>query len=150
MAEVLQQLHREPQREMPSQSVSWQTFLSNFHAVDLIYQQQILFVLRTDTLLDALRMFNANKISSCPVYDEDTNKFVGMVDVLDVAAACVARRGTSSAQELEGLTMDKIMNASQRDEMKTASDSSSLFHIMNMLSDPQTHRVVLINDKGKV
>jgi len=60
---------------------------------------RIKFVDRDDTIADTLTLLAKNKILSAPVYDSDSNRFVGFIDVLDLVTHIVQETTHPSQQQ---------------------------------------------------
>jgi len=134
--------------------VPWSRFLYYFKARDLTHDQQLIFVNNTDTVLESLRTLTESKTQSTPVYDQDENKFIGSIDMLDLVAFLTFLRSDASVEEsVKGLVQQpvgQILNLSHRNEWKLVSQEINLFEVIKMLSDPNLHRVGLTGENQKV
>jgi CBS domain-containing protein len=132
----------------------WPWFLHKYKAKDLISHQQLVFVDAKDTILEALRTLATNKILAVPVYDEEGNKFIGSLDVLDAVAYLTFLQTVvprpEQIKELHHQRVHALLNISKRNEWTVLSDQSGLLSVMVTMLERGAHRVALEDEKGKI
>jgi len=118
---------------------------------------QILFFNKDETVKQALEELTYNRVVSAPVYDDDLNKFIGFVDVLDLACYCadkfppglLSKEKEIQAQDMERQVMDQpvtcLIDKSGRNKFMTLDKRDPIARVFATLSHPDIHRVAIID-----
>jgi len=132
-------------------------FLERWRIKDLLELDrhfQLEFVEEDDTVLTVLQKMKSKNISSLPVRDKATRKFVGIIDVLDIVTFCCTKYATintnawESYQQMESFAKTKcsyILNISGRNDWRVMSENRPLADLITILSTPHIHRVGIID-----
>jgi CBS domain-containing protein len=117
------------------------------------------FVEEDDTVLMILEKMKKYAITSLPIRDSKTRRFIGIIDVLDIVTFAITKFATvhlqayESYQQMESFAKTKasvIHNISGRNQWVTIHERKPFAALVQMLSDPHTHRVGVINDRMEV
>jgi len=116
-------------------------------------------VVESTTIAEFLDVLSRFKISSAPIIDSQ-NVIKGWVDMLDLITATTTRfssislltdPGSQSQLETFSTTLVKdIANISERNQFTTVPPSCTLLRVLELLSQPNCHRVVITDDKNTV
>lgn len=117
-------------------------------------------------LYEGFQILLQNNIVSAPVYDAETKKYTGFLDIRDLVGFVVFVYDTQQVHDntqLEELikhgqqhyktaTTDgiSIKYLSRRNRFHPVSEKSSLFEVCQVLSSPDIHRVPVLNAEGRV
>lgn len=133
-------------------------FGSNLSARSLIQTKYSLVILKKDEKVsEAISKLGYWKISSAPVVSEK-QKLSGLVDMLDLLTFAGGKMAfknpdpTSSrkaANEFLNKTVGDLIDVSGRDELYLIYDNSPFQEVINMLSKPNIHRVIVKNEEDK-
>jgi CBS domain-containing protein len=112
---------------------------------------------------DALRLMELENILSLPVIDHDVNKFIGFIDVLDIAGYVLALwRKISPELDEKRFPADMYMNHSVSEVLNFShwnypvfiSENASMRELLAMLNEPKyhqrLHRVAVVRDSKVV
>jgi len=112
------------------------------------------YVEEEDVVLTVIQKMKQRNISSLPVRDKSSKKFVGIIDVLDIVTfactkyATVSTNAYESYQQMETFAKTKcsyLLNISGRNAWKVLSENRPLSDLLVVLSNPHIHRVGIIN-----
>jgi len=112
-----------------------------------------------DILLTLMEKMKKHNITSLPVRDTRTKKFLGIVDVLDLTTYAITKFSTlhrqayESYQQMESFAKTKVkylFDLSGRNKWITLNERRPFGELVKALSDRHTHRVGIINDRGEV
>jgi len=108
------------------------------------------------TLMEKMKKF---KISSLPVRDSQANRFIGIVDVLDLVTFAITKFSTipiqayEAYQQMESFAKTKVkhlLDISGRNKWVTIQERKPFAQLVLLLSDRHIHRVAIVNDKNDV
>jgi CBS domain-containing protein len=141
----------------------WRRFLSELKVEDLLgsastkelkadMTSRIAFLNKDDSIKEAVELMTVNKIISAPVYDDNSNRFIGFVDMLDLATLCIQRIAQSGGnvleqRELEDMTVEKVIDLSGRNAWCPLDRTAPLHDLFATLCRPDVHRVPIIDSK---
>jgi len=99
------------------------------------------------------------RIAALPIRDPKGNKFIGIVDVLDLVVFAITKFETvplqayEAYQQMESFAKTKVkhlLDLSGRNPWVTIHERKPFAQLVLMLSDKHTHRVAVINDRHEV
>lgn len=151
-------------------TMEWREFINLFKIEDLMGRRsnaelksdmlsKILFFNKDDTVQDAIEELTVTKVVSAPVYDDAENKFIGFIDMLDLACYCADQFGpdlfqkdkSEQAQEIERNLMQQpvsaLMDKSGRDKWLTLDRKDPLSRLFATLAHPDIHRVPIVDNE---
>jgi len=139
---------------------AWLEYLKTVPVNSLVPKEgfRLLTVAPEATVEDVVKLFEKHHILSAPVKDMDTHTYLGLVDVLDLANFCVEEFGTRRVDEIDTLHQERvfstkkvkeIIDISARDPWVPVSDSASMLSLMQILADPDIHRVPIVSKDGR-
>jgi len=132
-------------------------FLSRWRIKDLLEHNvpfHLQFVEEEDTVMTVIQKMRDHNISSLPVRDKTTKKFVGIIDVLDIVTfsctkyATVTTNAYEGYQQMETFAKTKcgyLLDISGRNKWFVLNENRPLDDVVVLLSDPHIHRVGIIN-----
>jgi len=150
----------QPTKQIESE---WKQLIRNTKVNQVIQsKKKIVTVKDYDSMGYILDVLKANDILSAPV--EKEGKFLGFVDVLDIAACILhisrtAKRGLwmedtnkKLAKRFNQYTAQQVLNFSGWDKYVSADENDSVEHVLDLLSMKahRTHRVAVLNGEKKV
>jgi CBS domain-containing protein len=109
----------------------------------------------TDTVAEVLNVLTRHRISSVPVLRSDSGKLIGFVDVLDLVAACVesfpephslSMGSFNRSKQFSKQAVMNVVNFSTRDPPAFVFFQAPLTDLIEKLSQPNIHRVVVVNE----
>jgi len=112
-----------------------------------------------DILLTLMEKMKKHNITSLPVRDTKTKRFVGIVDVLDLATFAITKFSTvqtqayEAYQQMESFAKTKVkylLDLSGRNKWTTLNERRPFSELVKALSDRHTHRVGIVNDRNEV
>jgi len=144
------------------QQAKWKTLIKNTTVLQLIPDQQVIYCVdKHDSVLTVLQILAAYSILCCPIYDPDTNKILGLIDILDLVRY-ISRRylGTISpdpkSQELARVELfsqpvEVLFNISERNWWFEVKEDTPLEVVFSALSNADLKRAVIFaNDRAKM
>jgi len=149
-------------------TMEWREFINLFKIEDLMGRRtnaelksdmlsKILFFNKDDTVKDAIEELTVTKVVSAPVYDDAENKFIGFIDMLDLACYCSDQFGpdlfqkerAEQVQEIERNLMQQPVSAlidkSGRNKWLTLDRKDPLARLFATLAHPDVHRVPIVD-----
>jgi len=120
---------------------------------------KLITVKETDSIAHTLETFSQANISSAPVMSAtNAGELAGLVDVLDILTFTSAKYGiayptaASAKQSLDKFqeSVGNILNISGRDRPRTATTTMPVPDLLKLLSLPNTHRVLLLDESQRV
>lgn len=150
---------------MASTSTPWRSFLRNLKIEDLLgagstqelkidMLHRIAFLNKDETVKDAIDLLTQYKVIAAPIYDDDANRFIGFVDMLDLATLCVAKMNVAQGQpltqeEFQRMPVSSVIDLSRRNAWLPLDRSAPLSDLFEALSKPDVHRVPIIDIKER-
>jgi len=138
---------------------AWKNFLELTKVEDVLEPNfKLISVKNTENVIDVLNLLREKNILSVPVYDDESKRWLGLVDILDVVIDAVSHKTVDwynfTEQELKVLqdeSIETIVNASERNPWCPVSNLKPLNSLMVMLSaDVNLHRVPIVDDNEEV
>jgi len=117
------------------------------------------YIEEDDILLTLMEKLKKHNITSLPVRATATKKFTGIVDVLDLVTyaitkfSTVPRQAYESYQQMESFAKTKVkylFDLSGRNKWITLHERRPFNELVKALSDPHTHRLGIVNERGDV
>jgi len=137
-------------------------FLSQWTIKDLLDAEShfhLEYVDDEDTVVTVMQKMRTKKISSLPVRDSVTKKFIGIIDVLDMVTFCCTKYATvslqawDSYQQMETFAKTKckyLLDISGRNTWRVMSQNRPLEDLVAVLANPHAHRVGVVNERHEV
>lgn len=124
------------------------------------HPQNIIFLEKHETVLDALRTLSDNHILSAPVYDFKTNLFEGVIDILDLVTFVTQKMKNtitlkqpelqqSVIDEMLKQTVETIMNVSERNFWMTVNEFTPLSVVLDRMGEKDLHRILVMDSTGQ-
>jgi len=122
----------------------------------------LVYVENTATVEQAFKCLTENNILGAPIFDKKQNKYVGLVDMIDILTFLVkvfheAEHRSMSIQKLVSLSehfkklnVETISDLSRRNPWVPVKAGSSLKSVVEILAYQHVHRVPILGDDGKV
>jgi CBS domain-containing protein len=146
--------------EGPNLYNSWGTLLSNLRIREIFPRKELVFLSSTDTVEQALKALSERKILSAPVMETKSgeNKFLGFVDVLDIAGYVFSlydpnparmRQPSVARHEIFEKPVTHIINFSRVDDKVVVEEENNLLELLTFFCDPahrhhgRVHRVAV-------
>jgi len=108
------------------------------------------------TVASTLETLASHKLTSLPVLETSTSKYIGIIDTLDIVAfvamkfSVVSLLAHESYRQMDEFAQKKvkdILHISGRNEYLAIMENSSLKDTIKLLSKPDIHRVMVVNEK---
>lgn len=121
----------------------------------------VVVVKTSDNLKSTMNLLNEHNIYSAPVFDDDKNQYVGMIDMIDIADFIVDNFEHSKflgpgfeaifdqAQHFLEATVADVANLSKRNLFVPVSEESNLLSVVNLLTENRVHRVCVFGSDDK-
>jgi len=130
------------------------SFLEHTKVKDIAKMNDLISMKSTDTIEQTLATLALNEITGAPVFDAGTHKFIGFVDVLDLATFIANVFADNykkhphlyDPKELAqrfGMSVVEVINASARDPFLPVDINASVEFLMNNFLRYGIHRVAL-------
>jgi len=150
---------------------AWKKFLDQTKVEDLLEPDfKLIYAIKTDSILDVLKLLKRKHISSVPVFDAEKQTFLGIVDIFDLLSVFIFMNDLKSLVEtinqkevdwykyvenetkiLKEESVETVVNSSRRNPWCPVSRLKPLHSLMDMLSkDVNLHRVPIVDDYGNV
>jgi len=150
---------------------AWKKFLEETTVEKLLDPKfQLIFANSNDSVLDVLKLLRKKKVISVPVYDQQQEKWIGLVDMFDIMTVMVFMSDLKSLVDtvnqkevdwyqfienelnvVKDETIASICNAAERNPWCPVSRLKPLNSLMDMFSkDVNLHRVPIVDDEGQV
>lgn len=147
-------------KESPAVGLPWNLYIKRFTAKDLLVPISHLVIVRaSDSVRSTLWTLIRSKIQCVPVYNEQTKRYIGLVDVFDMvqyifsnAGECLLR--SDFFQGFKGHTyanepVSTIVNLSNRDHWLTITENATLEELLDMMVSANLHRMPIMNSKQR-
>jgi len=145
-----------------AESSPWTKFVASKTVKDVLGDGFVVkSVNSSDTFVSVLKRLSEWKVSSAPVWDEEQNQFVGLIDMADlVATVSTIIEAKVEAMEKSTLTWDDhdimakqtvgdLMDFSEQNPFQTIMESDPLVYALNMFSsNADIHRVAVFKSEA--
>jgi len=138
-------------------------FLQSVHASDLP-RVEIVRVNSDTSAVDAIKILTKHNILSAPIYDAQANKYIGLVDMLDLVTFVVdiykdlESKGDvtdffsllESGERFVTQKVRTIADFSDRNPFLPVRDTDTLHTILKLVGEKRVHRVPVVDAEGNV
>eukprot|EP01126_Amoeba_proteus_P056286 TRINITY_DN7058_c0_g1_i5.p1 TRINITY_DN7058_c0_g1~~TRINITY_DN7058_c0_g1_i5.p1 ORF type:complete len:336 (-),score=57.57 TRINITY_DN7058_c0_g1_i5:192-1199(-) len=161
--EVKEEKDEQQHKKGKNTDKQWTDLLDNTRIHDLLEERTrpLIMINKDGTLFDAIHVLKQENLLSLPVVDEEDSRFLGFVDVLDIASfVLVTWKNVSASMDeihfpttkLFNTPVVDILNYSQVNLPVFVEEDSSLKELIRVFMDPHNyyrlHRVAVTNATG--